>query len=144
MRLADESLEIVGEIGRGGIAVVYRAIDHTSGKEVALKIGTAAADGRRTPKRFRREHRIGLMLGDHEQIVRPLRVGVLDGPAGFEGRMYLVTELVEGKPLDIVMAVHRHGLDVRRACAIGRDVGQALVAMHARGIVHRDIKPGNV
>lgn len=142
--LAEGNLEIVCEIGRGGIAVVYRAIDHTRGEEVAIKVGTAQAEGRRMPLRFRNEHRIGLMLGTHEQIVRPLRVGMLSAPAGFEGCMYLVTELVQGQPLDIVMAMHRHGLDVHRACTIGRDIAQALVAMHGQGIVHRDIKPGNV
>jgi len=144
VRLAGGDLEIVGEIGRGGIAVVYRAIDRTTDSEVALKIVTAEAEGRKTPLRFRNEHRIGLMLGNHEQIVRPLCVGVLNSPSGFEGRMYLVTELVDGKPLDIIMAVHRHGLGVHRGCAIAHDIGRALASMHDRGIIHRDVKPGNV
>ncbi|MEX1364158.1 MAG: protein kinase [Nannocystaceae bacterium] len=143
-RLEGGRLEILEELARGGMAVVYRAMDHDDGEEVALKVATADADRAQTSERFRNEARLGESLAGHPNVVRSLRVGHLDGPAGFEGRMYLVTELVDGVSLDIVMGQHHTGLPVQRACTIARDVARALVGVHGRGIVHRDVKPGNV
>jgi len=136
--------EIVDELARGGTAVVYRAVDRSTGGEVALKVVTAAADRAETEARFRNEARLGASLAGHPHVVRPLAVGHLDGPAGFVGRMVLVTELVQGESADVVMGDHGTGLPIERACRIARDIARALVALHQRGIVHRDIKPGNV
>lgn len=138
-------LEVVDELARGGMSVIYRALDHgNGGREVVLKVVTAEVEREDTTARFINEARLGATLAKHPHVVRALRVGRLDGPPGFEGRMYLVTELVDGPSLDRVMGTHRIGLDWRRACSIARDVARALVALHACGIVHRDIKPGNV
>lgn len=136
--------EIVEELARGGMAVVYRALDHYEGGEVAIKVVTVAADRIETEARFRNEARLGASLAGHPHVVHPLAVGHLDGPQGFVGRMYLVTELVPGVSADVVMEEHGTGLPLRRACRIARDVARALVDLHERGIVHRDIKPGNV
>jgi len=143
-RVCGGQIEVVEELARGGMAIVYRAIDHDLGVEVALKVVSLAAIRSETTARFENEARLGASLSGHPHVVRPLSVGQLDGPKGFEGRMYLVTELVVGTDLDFEMRVHRTGLPALRACRIARDVARALTSLHERGIVHRDIKPGNV
>ncbi len=144
-RLLGGTLEVREELAQGGTAVVYRAIDHRrDGAEVALKVVTAEADRPETRGRFENEARLGASLTGHPNVVEPLQVGSLDAPQGFEGRMFLMTELVEGVSLDILMGQNPTGLPVERACSIARDIADALVELHERGIVHRDIKPGNV
>jgi eukaryotic-like serine/threonine-protein kinase len=143
-RIAQGKLEIAGELARGGMSVVYRAIDHDDGTQVALKIVSTDSVGEQTAQRLRNEARLGGTLKGHPHLVAPKTFGKLDGPVGFEGRMYLVTELVEGTSLDQVMSANRKGLDPHRACLIARDVARALCDLHECGIVHRDIKPGNV
>jgi serine/threonine protein kinase len=142
--VGDGRFEIVEQIGRGGMAIVYRARDHHAGDEIAFKVVTAQADRANTEARYHNEARLGASLARHPHVVRPIAVGRLDGPVGFEGRMYLATELVAGVSLDDLMVQHRTGLERQRACAIALDVARALVGLHERGIVHRDIKPGNV
>ncbi|MCH9687337.1 MAG: protein kinase [Deltaproteobacteria bacterium] len=138
-------LEVIEELGRGGMAIVYRARDRAAGgREVALKVVTAQADHSNTEARYRNEARLGGSLAGHPHLVRALEVGSLDGPLGFEGRMFLVNELVVGVSLDHVMVEHRTGLPLPRACAIACGVARALVGLHERGIIHRDIKPSNV
>ncbi|MEM9462576.1 MAG: protein kinase [Myxococcota bacterium] len=144
-RLVGGDLEVITELARGGMSVVYRARDHRhGGREVVLKVVATEVERANTEARFRNEARLGASLAQHPHVVSPIRYGQLDGPAGFEGRMYLVTDLVEGTSLDHVMGTHRVGLNWRRACSIARDIARALIELHARGIVHRDIKPGNV
>lgn len=144
-RVLGDTLEVCEELAQGGTAVVYRAIDHDrGGMEVALKVVTAEADRAVTQARFENEARLGASLVDHPNVVQPLRVGRLDGPSGFEGRMFLLTELVRGVSLDVIMGQRPTGLPFEQACSIARDVALALVDLHERGVVHRDIKPGNV
>jgi len=143
-RIAQGKLEIAGELARGGMSVVYRAIDHDDGTQVALKIVSTDSVSEQTAQRLRNEARLGGTLKGHPHLVAPKTFGKLDGPVGFEGRMYLVTELVEGTSLDQVMSANRKGLDPHRACLIARDVARALCDLHECGIVHRDVKPGNV
>lgn len=137
-------LQVKEELGRGGTAVVYRAFDQTSGADVALKIATKKAMGSNAEARYVNEDRLGRSLEGNDNVVRALGVGKLDSPAGFEGRMFLMAELVLGAPLDEVMLSHPKGLPERRAVAVALGVARALVGLHERGIVHRDVKPGNV
>lgn len=139
----ETEMEIVHELARGGMSVVYRAIDHRSEQEIALKVADAGCSGH-AAARFREEARLGAKLGCHPHIVRPLRVAQLRGPRGFAGRAYLAMELVHGESLAAVMGEHRIGLQWPQACRIARDVALALEALHGCGIVHRDIKPANV
>jgi serine/threonine protein kinase/tetratricopeptide (TPR) repeat protein len=128
--------EIVTKIGAGGMGDVYRAHDPKMGRDVALKI---------LPDRFRDEpsriHRfekevraVGAL--NHPNILAVHDVGVHnDCP-------FLVSELLEGSTLRERM--DSGDLTIRRALQLAAEVAEGLSAAHARGIIHRDIKPGNV
>lgn len=134
---------VQGEMARGGMAIVYRA-KREDGTMAALKVGTAEAARRPgVEQRYRNEERTGARLR-HPNIVRPIAVGRLDGPAGFEGRMFLMTQYVDAPSLSHFMMYHADGVPLDELWAIGRQLAGALKAMHDVGVVHRDIKPDNV
>lgn|GEM_PF-1577994 len=134
---------VEGEMARGGMAIVYRA-RREDGTMAVLKVGTAEAATRLgTEQRYRNEERMGGRL-HHPNIVRPIAVGCLGGPAGFEGRMFLLTQYVDAASLSYFMMHHAGGAPLDEVWSIGRQLSEALVAMHGVGIVHRDLKPDNV
>ncbi len=125
-------------VGRGGGGVVYRATHRRLGRTDALKLLapelTADQEFRR---RFERE---ALMAGglDHPHIIPVYDAGEADGV------LYLAMRFVHGSDL-ATMIEHSNGvLDLRRTCAILRQVASALDAAHKKGLVHRDVKPGNI
>ena len=124
-------------ISRGGMAVVYRAHDRRLGRRVALKLlAPELSHNERFQQRFLRESRLAASL-DHPNIV-PIY------EAGESSRLlYIVMRYVEGS--DLKALLDREGpLDLDRTVSILRQVGAALDAAHARGLVHRDVKPGNI
>jgi eukaryotic-like serine/threonine-protein kinase len=128
--------EIIEELGRGGMGVVYRARQPGLQREVALKVlldgPFAAADARR---RFRREAAAAAALR-HVNIVTIHEVGETDG------HPFLSMELVEGETL---ASLTRAGpLEPRRAAGYLLLVARAIAAAHAHGVLHRDLKPGNI
>ncbi|RAJ42343.1 serine/threonine-protein kinase [Kitasatospora sp. SolWspMP-SS2h] len=128
----------LGEIlGVGGMATVYRALDHQLGRPVAVKVlNGGLADDPRFAERFAREARSAALLA-HPRIVTVFDSGV------DQGSPYLVMELVHGATLGRVIA-EQGVLPVERAAGTAAAVLDALAAAHAQGLVHRDIKPGNI
>lgn len=128
---------ILGEIGRGGMGIVYKARDSALGRIVALKVlPRRLSDNERLLKRFRREAVAAAGL-NHPNIVTVYATGCQ------EGRHYIAMEFVDGPSLaQLVLAEGRQ--DVRRAVGFVRQVADALSEAHSKDIVHRDIKPANI
>ncbi len=130
--------EILGELGRGAMGIVFRARDPDLGREVALKV--AVADevwmGEEEVERFLREARTAGRLR-HPGIVTVLEAGRA------EGRHYYVMERIEGESLDRRLA--RQGpLAERDAAALVLELARAVGYAHEAGVLHRDLKPSNV
>jgi ABC-type transport system substrate-binding protein len=123
-------------LGRGAMATVYRARG-PAGEVVALKVLEQAADGdERFRDRFLRESQIAAAL-NHPHVVRTLDSGE------DRGRLYLALEIIDGT--DLRQQLREHGrLEPDRAVEIIGEVGDALDAAHRAGLVHRDVKPGNI
>jgi serine/threonine protein kinase len=128
---------IEGQIGRGGMGVVYRAKHLALDRPVALKLITpdlASEPGFR--ERFQRESRIAAAL-DHPNVITVHHAGEDDG------RLFITMRLIDGEDLGALLG--REGrLAPERATRIVAQVGAALDAAHRAGLVHRDVKPANV
>ena len=132
-----DAYDIEGELGRGGMGVVYRATDRKLRRPVAIKVlppELAFRDDIR--QRFLREAQTAAQL-NHPNIVPIYAVEERDGLVGF------VMALVEGEPLALRLATDRRP-PLADVCRILRGVADALAYAHARGIVHRDVKPDNI
>jgi len=134
--LADR-YELVSHIARGGMADVYEARDTLLGRKVAVKVlHSQFSSDEAFVKRFRREAQAAANLS-HPNIVSIYDWGE-DGDTYF-----IVMELIEGRTLRDVLKSERQLLP-RRASEIGAEVASALSVAHRAGLVHRDIKPGNI
>jgi WD40 repeat protein/class 3 adenylate cyclase len=124
-------------LGRGGTAAVYRAYDARLGRNVALKLlATDLVGDERFRERFLQESRLAASL-DHQNVIPIYEAGEEDG------LLYIAMRHVEGTDLEALIA--REGaLEPARALGILSSVAGALDAAHDRGLVHRDVKPGNV
>jgi serine/threonine protein kinase len=125
-----------GLIAKGGMGVVYQARDLEGDCDVALKvIGSAMADDVSFRARFEREARLAAEL-DHPHVVPLLDSGE------HEGTLFMASRLIEGRSLQQILM--RGPLSPRGAARVIEQIASALDAAHALGLLHRDVKPGNV
>ena len=123
-------------LGRGGMGVVYRARDLALDRDVALKLlAPHLADDVSFRERFLRESRLAASL-EHPNVVPIHDAGEIDG------QLYIAMRLVDGT--DLKQLLREGPLEPARAIHILEQVAGALDAAHARGLVHRDVKPSNV
>ncbi len=140
-RLLCGRYRVTGELGKGGMGIVVRAMDEALGREVAVKVLRARADASGDELdelriRMQREARAAARIR-HASVVTVHDVTQEDG------RPVIVMELVDGVSLADVLA-EDGVLPPRQAAEIGAAVADALDAAHAAGVLHRDVKPGNV
>jgi eukaryotic-like serine/threonine-protein kinase len=129
-----DRFEIERRAGAGGMGAVYRALDRETGKPVALKIVNIPIQ--QLIERFSREAQV-LADIDHPGVVRYVAHGARPG-----GEPYLAMEWLEGETLGERLG--RAGLTVGETLALAKRLADALGALHGRGFIHRDLKPGNV
>src|ERR1700687_1871804 len=127
---------ILDKIGAGGQGTVYKALDNKLGRTVVIKVLPAELTAKEANlKRFEREARLASAL-DHPNICTIFDLNTING-IHFIAMQYIegrnVRELVAGRPLEL-----------QSALSIAIQVADALAAAHAQGIIHRDIKAGNV
>ncbi len=128
---------IVALLGRGGMGEVYRADDLTLGQQVALKFPPeAVASNPEAAERFRNEIRVARQVS-HPNVCRVYDAGEV------EGHLFLSMEYVDGE--DLAALLRRIGrLPSDKAIDIARQLCAGLAAAHQKGVLHRDLKPGNV
>ena len=127
---------VTGKLGTGGMGVVYEAEDTRLPRKVALKfLPDELAEDPDAGRRFRREAETVALL-NHPNICTIYDIG------DHGGRAFIAMECVEGVNLKTFMA--RNPLDTPAIGDIASQITEALAAAHAKGVVHRDIKPGNI
>jgi tetratricopeptide (TPR) repeat protein len=128
---------VEAELGRGGMGVVYRALDEALARPVAVKVVRPDAVGPAARERFAREARAAASVR-YDHVVSVYGVG--ETP---DGAPYLAMEHLAGPTLaDLIRT--RQRLAAREAAAVAAQVADGLAAAHAAGLVHRDVKPGNI
>lgn len=137
-QLLSERYDLQEQVGGGGMAVVYRALDTLLGRQVAVKmLRSQFANDEEFVSRFRREAQSAASLS-HPNIVNLYDVGVTSG-----NEYYIVMEYVDGPTLKEVIR-ERGPLSVGESIDVTKQICDALEHAHARHIVHRDIKPHNI
>jgi eukaryotic-like serine/threonine-protein kinase len=127
---------VTGELGRGGMGVVYRALDLRLNRDVAIKVlpPELVADAPRR-ERFLREAQTS------SQLSHP-NIGVLYEADESDGVSFMAMELIDGEKLSDLIA--RGSLPVLRAVELAIEIAEGLAFAHDKGVVHRDLKPANV
>ena len=133
----DGRYRVHGKLGEGGMGVVYRAHQDAVGRDVAIKVLSREASMKRSlVKRFENEAKI------ISQLRHPSTLKLIDFGRAPDGRLFIVTEFLEGRTLEAEIA--RSRLSPERTLHIIGAICDSLSEAHGRGIIHRDLKPGNV
>src|SRR5688572_14762956 len=122
-------------VGRGGMGVIYAARHVRTSRPVAIKI--VQPESRLARERFLREARIAGET-DHPNVVEVIHLGEED-----DGSIHLVLELLQGESLWQLLA-RRKKLSVAETLTIALPILDALSRLHESGVIHRDVKPGNI
>jgi hypothetical protein len=133
--------QIIRELGRGGMGIVFEALDTTLERRVALKLmlphpAADPAELRQEEDRFLREARLGANLPKHPHLVGVFEAGVL------EGKRFISMQLINGRPMGAWETAAKPALEDR--VRLLRSVALAVHHAHDHGIIHRDLKPQNV
>ncbi|GAA1995548.1 protein kinase domain-containing protein [Catenulispora subtropica] len=126
------------QIGYGGFSVVYRAVQESVDRAVAVKVLTVAGPDEDTRRRFDREVRLAGKLSGHPHVVT-----VLDTGTTASGRPFLAMDLYDGGSMKEWLG-RRGTLTPAQAAAVGAKIADALAAAHELGVLHRDVKPNNI
>jgi tetratricopeptide (TPR) repeat protein/predicted Ser/Thr protein kinase len=132
-----EDYEVERELGRGGMAVVYKAVERELRRPVALKVlPPEMAHTASIAERFKREARLAASL-DHPNIIPVYRVGAVGGT------LFIAMKMVEGRALDTIIEA-QGPLPVPVVVQVMRAATAALAFAHEKGVIHRDVKGGNI
>src|SRR5689334_17409287 len=123
-------------LARGGYATVYRAVQVSVEREVAVKVENRTLESEKDQRRFLREARAAGRMSSHPHVVDLFDVGVTD-----DGHPYMIMELCEGTYADRMLHKPLNGAEVRY---VGARIADALADAHALGVLHRDVKPANI
>ena len=130
-----EGYEITGRLGEGGMGTVWRAIQQSTRREVALKILAGALGSQKAHTRFEREVELTARL-EHPNIARVYDSGI------HHGAYYYAMELIDGA--DLASHVTDRKLPQRQVLELMRTICLAVQHAHQRGVIHRDLKPSNI
>ena len=137
MKTAFGQYQLVSELGRGGMGVVFKARDAALDRFVAIKVlGEGLAHDARVVERFQREARAVAALDD-AHVVHIYAIG------SENGLPYFAMEFVDGVSLDALLKRERH-LMPDQAARLAVQAARGLACAHAKGLIHRDVKPGNI
>ncbi len=134
-QVLDGRFRLLARLGEGSMGAVFRAVQVPADREVAVKVLRPGLSDPANSERFRREARTLLHL-QHPHIVAAIDFGQSEG-----GLLYLAMEKLTGKPL---RAYEGGAMPWASAVEVGTQVSRALIAAHAAGLVHRDLKPDNI
>ena len=135
--IVDDRYKIVSLLGEGGMALVYKANDLITSKDVALKImRPETAIDKTNLSRFEREARAAASL-NHQNIVRVNNLGT------YKGYPYMVNELITGQTLRQILDI-RGKFSIIESLDIMEQLCRAISYAHQHGVIHRDIKPQNI
>lgn len=139
-KVLGDKYRILCAIGKGSMGVVYKAIQESTGREVAVKLLHHFLGGNSdSVKRFHREAKAVSRLS-HPNIIRLYDFGVMD-----EGQPYIVTELLSGPTLADVLRKNKKGfITIKQAMPIFEQVCSAVGEAHRSRVIHRDLKPENI